>query len=197
GLEVASRAGIPTRIHAVLTKLSANSKTIEHLSFLSRKFHSSFGFSSPIGIDGIHDSAKDLSLSIDELKKFWKLALEYKKMGHNIYNTYHAMEYITRWPSPREILQREEYRAKKKHKLQTCYAGKRAMYIDSEGFIYPCICRGINNGLNLKDVGIEKAWAHVQETRCTCCIHVQYVEFNDIVSLKAHSIMLGLKAFFG
>ncbi|MBD3188480.1 radical SAM protein [Candidatus Bathyarchaeota archaeon] len=197
GLNAVTRAGIPTRVHAVVTKQSANIDTINHLAAIARRHGTTFGFSSPIpsGMPG----ESSFLLDMDGMKSFWKMVLDCKRRGYPVYNTVSAMEYIIQWPSQQHVMPKKEILESQGAgwQVKACHAGDRAMYIDSEGIVYPCICKGIHNGLNYKNVGLQAAWEHLASTQCGSCAYIQYVEFNDIVNIRTNSILLGLQTFFG
>jgi len=187
GLDIASARRIRTRIHAVLTKYNCNSRSIIHLAYLARKYHASFGYSSPIGQNR---HVLDLVAPRDQETMFWKSVLRGKKKGLRVYNTVPALERLINWHYTDDRLK------KARGDEERCFAGQRFSYIDSEGYLYPCICKGVKNGLNVKEVGVEKAWNSLAGLNCKQCPCIQYIEANEILDLKPQSIMLGLKTFF-
>ncbi|MHA1997068.1 MAG: radical SAM/SPASM domain-containing protein [Promethearchaeota archaeon] len=193
GLEVATRAGIKTRLHATLTKLNNNIRSIKHLAFLSEKYGTTFGFSSPITHD--YNAIAELDVSPEDVVAFWKVLKKFKETSGRNYYTNRSLDYVINWPlKPLEIV--EDPGDVSKLHLKRCHVGSRYCYIDSEGFVYPCIVRGIKNGLNVKEVGFQVAWQHLSKFTCGACAYIQYVEVNDILNLSFHSFQIGLNVFF-
>ena len=184
GLSVSYENRMKTRIHAVLTRFNNNSESIYHLWDLADEFNTTFGFSTPI----INDLPDSTSCLVDpkEGQDFWRLLLDMKKKGAPIYNTKQTIKKMIQYsqiPLVSNNITKFD-----------CFAGNRFCYVDSEGYVYPCIANGIKNGLNIKDVGFKEAWDALDNFLCTNkCTHIQYLEANDIMNLRFHSIGLGLK----
>lgn len=196
GLRVASDHGLKTRIHAVLSKANANERCLAHLDELAKENGATFGYSSPI----VHEYNKidELFLPEDEERNFWRKAKECKREGNGLYNTANAMENILKWPlSPSEIITTKDGLKKLgSYKPNPCFAGHRECYIDNEGDIYACICRGVKSGMNVREVGFKKAWEGLASFECGACSYIQYAELNDVLDFRPHSVLLGLKTFF-
>ena len=196
GLSIATRYGMNTRIHATLTKLNNNEENLEHLNYLARKFHTSFGYSSPI----LHDYNKidELCVSKEDVVEFWKIVEEFKKKGANNYYSNDALDYVIQWPfdHAKIITDKKEFEMFPRFKVKPCFVAQRSCYIDSEGVVYPCLMNGIKNGLNLHEVGFKKAWDYLKDYKCGACAYLQYVEFSNVMNLDWHSFGLGVKTFF-
>lgn len=193
GLKIAKDHGIKTRIHATLTTLNNNAKSIKHLAYLAAKFKTTFGFSSPILHE--YNEIDELQVPPEEMVKFWKLLKTLKtKYGRNYY-THHALDRAISWPlAPLDVIKDMDRVCELG--LDKCHVGERYCYIDSEGYAYPCIVQGIKKGLNVKEVGFKKAWDYLARFTCHACAYVQYMELNDVLDMAWHSIMLGFNVFF-
>lgn len=186
GLKVVSRHGLKIRIHAVLSRYNMHRSSLNHLSGLARLYRASFGYSSPILATSITSTRDADPIDRDQLTAFLRIVKEYKKHGHPIYNTLVALDKAIAWPlQPDQISKRGS----------SCHAGHRFCYVDSEGFVYPCIRTGITNGLNIRDVGFKNAFDHMASHRCGTCAYLQYVESNDIIDLRPNGVLLGITTF--
>lgn len=193
GLKEASKREITCRLHAVLSKHNKN--CLEHLSKISRENNVSFGYSQAI----IHDYNRHecFELSDEEIKDFWRELKRYKDEGHPVYNSNFALKKIINWPLNYNKLVRDKNELPKEimYKYPPCFLGKRYCYIDSEGVIFLCICHGVKNGLNYREVGLKKAFDNLSNMKCETCGLIQYVETNNYVSLSFSSIAGALNYF--
>lgn len=195
GLKIAKERGIRTRLHATLSRANNNARSILHLEYLSRLYQTNYGYSSPILHD--YNQIDELFLPEKEAIAFWQLVRKSKKLGGKNYYSYDALNYVINWPfDPAKVFSRKDKIPRKENfNPKKCFAGKRSCYIDSEGVVYPCIIRGIKNGVNAREVGFKKAWKYLGRFSCGACAYLQYVEFNNLVNLSWSSILLGLKTF--
>jgi hypothetical protein len=69
-----------------------------------------------------------------------------------------------------------------------CASGYTYGAIDSSGVMFNCINLGIQNGLNVREVGIRKAWDHLPEirrkTECVSCAMLNTVETSVYMNLS-------------
>ena len=65
--------------------------------------------------------------------------------------------------------------------------------------MFNCIQRGVLDGLNIKDVGIKKAWDALPEFRkdCNMCSSMNTIETAAYLNLRKEIVMEGIKFFFG
>ncbi|MEX2682657.1 MAG: radical SAM/SPASM domain-containing protein [Candidatus Sigynarchaeota archaeon] len=192
GLITATKAGIKTRIHAVFTRFNTNPEDLAHLASLATRYKTTFGFSNPI------TTGQDLSLqhkymaNKQELVAFLKQVIVSRSDGKPVYNSLAALEFARRISSG-HMLSRSCTSQGHSHEKKRCFAGDRFCYIDSEGFVYPCIESGVKTGLNIRKVGFKQAFEYLANIGCDGCDHIQYFEANDILDLKFAGILLGIK----
>ncbi|MDD5163925.1 MAG: radical SAM protein [Candidatus ainarchaeum sp.] len=194
GIGAASANGINIRIHAVLSRHNINKKALDSLVELAEKNRATLGYS--VAITHEYNNMPELNVPDNETREFWKMLKEYKKKGKPVYNTIAVLDYLLGWPiSYQKVIKKMEDWPDKKFRPRPCFAGKRMCYIDCQGFVYPCIVLGVKKGLNVKEVGFKKAWDALESFSCGACGFPQYIETNNVLDLKAHSILLGLKTF--
>ncbi|NMC06134.1 MAG: radical SAM protein [Candidatus Lokiarchaeota archaeon] len=193
GLEVATKHGINTRIHAVFSRYNVNARDLRCLASLAARFKTSFGFSNPITANGDGHEQSDHVVNANELKPFLKLVKRYKLKNMPVYNSIAALNFASSDP-PMEISKRQGTMHRDSVFNHTiCHAGDRFCYVDSEGFVYPCIECGVKAGLNIKEVGFKKAFDYLPAVKCHGCNHIQYFEANDILDLRLDGLLLGIK----
>lgn len=189
GLRAAREHGIRCRLHCVLNKYNLN--CIESLSQVCREFGTTFGYSQGIMFDYNRDEAFDIP---DETQRaFWRSLLDYKSMGYPIYNSSHVLKQLIRWRKPYGKVYERAEDIPPDLEYSPCRMGKTKMYIDSEGYVYACICGGIKSGLNLREVGIRKAWEHLKDFKCGTCSFIQYMENNNYLSVSPNSIIEAMR----
>lgn len=195
-LRLARDHGIRTRIHATLTRANSNLMSMQHLAAVARFFHIRFGVSSPITHD--YNAIDAMQLSPDELARFWEmLGSMNASAGLNYYSKKSLLQ-STRWHLPTMIVNPSSLPPRLQgRKYRPCLAGHRSCYIDSEGIVYPCIPRGVKNGLNFQEVGITKAWEHLSSSTCYSCNFIQYMELNEVLDLSWRTILQGVLTFLG
>jgi MoaA/NifB/PqqE/SkfB family radical SAM enzyme len=193
GIEAASRYGIPCRLHAVLSKYNQN--CFDALTRLCRKYAMTYGFSQAIVND--YNKGRDFNISEEDTLLFWKKVYDHKKAGHPIYNSLYVLNKLIRWPLPysRIIKEDREWPQAADFDPIPCFMGKRYAYIDSEGYVYSCVCHGVKNGKNLREVGFRQAWAHLSGNSCRYCSYIEYLETNNYLNLTMGSIWEAIKYF--
>ncbi len=91
-IRIAKEYGVNVRIHSVLTKYTYDS--LGHLMELAKGLGVQVNYSQAT----IHTEHEALEMSDDELKKFWKKLIEFKKAGYPVGNSFKTLEYVLNWP---------------------------------------------------------------------------------------------------
>jgi len=190
-LETLKGRGPKLRLHATLLKSTIGG--FDHIAELARKYGAEFGYSQVIAHD--YNRTPDIDFSDDELRDFWRKLRRSKSRGLPCYNSDFVLDYISNWPAPyRKILKTEkEFDDYPGFRFLKCMYGNRYCYLDSEGFMYPCIVRGIKNGPNIREVGVEEAWKKLADEPCASCSYIQHVEVNSLLGLNLKSVIKGAK----
>jgi MoaA/NifB/PqqE/SkfB family radical SAM enzyme len=193
GLATATERGIKTRIHAVFTRYNINLQDLAHLASLAARFNTTFGFSHPITTNQDTKEQREYLADGHELISFIQLVKQFRSNGKPVYNSLAALDFSSGNPAGCSLSRDRASPRGHQVRKKACYAGDRFCYVDSEGFVYPCIESGIKSGLNIREAGFKKAFEHLISIPCNGCNHIQYFEANDILDLKPTGIVLGIK----
>ncbi len=190
GIITAVGAGIPTRVHSVLTR-----RNLDHIRQLA-EFCGELGVPltiSPPNFLGKTDMA-DLRITKEEYKKFWKEYLQMKREGLPIGNIEKAIVKCAEWPIDYHtyIKPGENF---DDYKPVFCLNGYTYVALGAEGTMYNCINRGCLNGPNIKEIGIKKAWEKLLEWRtdCVSCSSINCIETAMMLDLDIQSLVSGWK----
>jgi len=190
-LEAIEGRGPRIRLHATL--LRSNIDGLDHLSELARRFGAEFGYSQVIVHD--YNDTPEVQFTDDELRSFWKRLRDFKAQGRPCYNSDFVLDYISNWPVDyRRIIENtEEFGDFPDFDFLRCQYGQRYVYIDSEGYMYRCIVRGIKNGPNIKEAGVKQAWEQLADQPCVSCSYIQHIEVNSVLNLGIKSVLKGVR----
>lgn len=190
-LEALKGRGPKIRLHATLLRTTQDG--FDHLSELAKRYDAEFGYSQVIVHD--YNASSEVKFSDEELRSFWRRLRDAKASGHPCYNSEFVLDYISKWPaSYRTILKDEkDFSNYPAFKFLRCQYGRRYCYIDSEGYMYPCIVRGISNGPNIRDIGVKEAWKKLGDEPCAACSYIQHIEVNSLLNLHYKSLLKGVK----
>ncbi len=179
------------RLHATL--LHSNIDGIERLSELAKRYGAEFGYSQVIVHE--YNDTPEVRFSDNELRGFWEKLCDSKAQGHPCYNSDAVLEYISNWPTEyRRIIEKpEEFDEFPQFEFLRCQYGQRYVYIDSEGYMFRCIVRGVKNGPNIKEIGVKQAWEQLAEQPCVSCSYIQHIEVNSVLNLGLKSVLKGAK----
>ena len=197
GLETAVKAGLPVRIHGVFNKLSieAGKKSpVEALAELSRKYDIPFNFCQYVlGEEGKKDpSANPTYVSFRDTMKYHEELMALKDKGYKFFNSSEAMKQIINWANPdKDVLYDKDIPGLPDY-YSKCRAGELYCFLDTDGALYPCVPLW-KKGINIKEIGIKKAWENVQEERrkagCFACVSLGDIEFSKTLSLKPSALL--------
>ncbi len=71
-----------------------------------------------------------------------------------------------------------------------CYSGRYWCQIDADGKVYPC-CAMFKNfpGLDFREVGFDRAFAHLRTRECVTCAYLSNNEFNQLIALRPRVLL--------
>jgi MoaA/NifB/PqqE/SkfB family radical SAM enzyme len=163
GVQAAVDAGIPTRIHAVLTR--NNLHNVPQLAQACKDMGVSLSISPPnfLGETGL----PYMRITLEEYKKFWKEYLELYDKKYPIGNSREAIVKCIDWPIDYHtyIKPGEKHGA---YKPTFCLNGYTYAALGAEGTMYNCINRGCLNGPSIHEHGIKGAWDILLDWRRDC-----------------------------
>jgi MoaA/NifB/PqqE/SkfB family radical SAM enzyme len=193
GVEVALSHGMRTRIHAVLNKYSL--KDMEKLAEMAKQIGVTITISPPNYLGNSDDPA--LQLTKDEYRDFYRRYRSLKEQGFPIGNSFYSIDKALYWPIDYYAFIAKKQRFSDYQPIP-CVIGELHGCIDAEGVMFNCIQRGCLDGLNIKDVGIQKAWDELLRRRsdCVSCASVNTIETAAYLTLRHEIIGDGLRFFF-
>jgi MoaA/NifB/PqqE/SkfB family radical SAM enzyme len=176
---------LPIRIHAVLTKGSI--AILPEFVRLCQEEKVVLTYS-PANYLGKTDF-EDFKMSDDEYRTFWTHLIKMKKAGAPIGNSLFALRKVLDWPIAYHSFITANQAKSLKYRPVACASGRTYCAIDSSGIMFNCINKGLTNGLNIRDVGIRKAWDHLPELRkdCVSCATLNTVETSVYMGLSPHA----------
>lgn len=194
GAEVALSRGMKTRIHAVLDKHSLSE--MEMLANMVQKMGIPITISPPNYLGQTDNPA--LQLTREEYQDFYRRYRELKQRGYPIGNSLFSINKALHWPIGYHefIGQKREVNG---YTPIPCVIGYWHGCVDAEGTVFNCIQRGCLDGLNLKEVGLRKAWDELPHRRrdCISCASINTIETSAYLNLRPEIILDGIRFFFG
>ncbi|GJQ51001.1 MAG: hypothetical protein HKUEN01_33870 [Candidatus Kuenenia stuttgartiensis] len=175
-IKVAQERKLKYVVHATLTKKSIND--IEYLCEQAKEMNYYQQFSLLLKPLTAKQQELNLGLTDEEARDAMRKLLALKDKGYPIFTFYPTLRNVINWPFKlnKSRLNRDEIPANAN--LIKCYYGKLKITIDADGLAYPC--SSLNdcfNALNVKEVGVKKAFDHIVETNtCEACY---YLTQND------------------
>lgn len=193
GAGVAMSHGMLVRVHAVLNKHSLGE--MEMLAEMAKDMGVTITISPPNYL-GISDDP-DLQLTKEEYQDFYLRYRRLKEKGYPIGNSFFSIDKALYWPAGYH-----EYVTKGQNFTDyqpiPCVIGDLHGCIDAEGYMFNCIQKGCLDGLNIKEVGIKRAWDELPKRRpdCVSCSSVNTIETAAYLKLRPEIIMDGLRFFW-
>jgi MoaA/NifB/PqqE/SkfB family radical SAM enzyme len=182
-LKAALAESLHVRIHPVLTKGSI--KILPDLIKVCQELKVLMTYS-PANYLGETDFP-DFKMTDEEYKEFWSELIRMKKRGAPIANSLYALRKVVDWPIGYHAFITGEQAERYDYTPVFCASGYTYCGIDSSGIMCNCINLGVKNGLNVREVGIKKAWDYLPEIRrntgCVSCATLNTVETSVYMNL--------------
>jgi MoaA/NifB/PqqE/SkfB family radical SAM enzyme len=183
-IKAALAENLHVRIHPVLTKGSLG--ILPDLMQLCRELKILMTYS-PANYLGESDFP-DFQMTDHEHRVFWAELIRAKKQGAPIANSMYALKKVVEWPLPHHAFMTGQQAERCGYAPVFCASGYTYGAIDSSGVMFNCINMGVKNGLNVREVGIKKAWDHLPEIRrqtgCVSCATLNTVETSVYMDLS-------------
>lgn len=179
---------VKVRIHATLTRRTY--KTLDAMVKLSNELGTSFNYSEVLKNELDMD---DDVLTKEEAREYYTKYLEYKKRGKPIIHSRLAIEHMLYWPKENgTIIYKNETPKYSKNSYAPCIYGDLTCFLDVDGRLYAC--NGTwGDGLNIYEVGFEKAWDRLANRKCVACKCIGVTEIHRLFRLYPRSILNALK----
>ncbi len=177
-LELACNNGIHTRIHATLSRHNAHS--LPDLMNIAKRFN----VRANIAVPSFHTNDPSISFDDEEIREYYRQIKEYKQKGYMISNAMGTLDFISNWPG------HFGYVAETPDPDMPYLPCKRkdfSMYINTDGYAYPCAGVWGKRGSNVYEKGVRAAFDDFKSIPCTTCIGE--AEFNLLFRGSFTSIM--------
>ena len=186
------------------TLIDENIKDIEHVVDLAREYGTSVTFN--IAVAKVNESGSGERTALNKMqdekyKEAIKKIVELKKKGAPIFYSMKNYNQVLNWPD----FQKEKYwpedldslPSHTKAQMIPCWAGRRFLYIECNGDVYPCYQMvGTMKVKNIEKDGIKKAFYHLNQSRhCTRCYNLTLSELNLQANLDVGSILQTAKNY--
>lgn len=194
GLAVALEHGMTARIHATLSKHSL--ADMEPLAAMARDMGVTITLSPPNYLGEAEDP--DLQLTTEDYKDFYRRYRALKEQGFPIGNSFYAIDKALHWPIAYHEYIREGQTFENYAPIR-CVICDLHGCVDAEGTMFNCIQLGCLHGLNIRDVGIQRAWDELPNRRpnCVSCASINTIETAAYLNLRHEILMDGFRFFFG
>lgn len=189
-IKLVIRENIPLRVSATITSHTRND--IGFLANLAKEFGFTVQFS--ILFASLPPN-NDCTMSDGEIRDAMSQIIEYKKRGFPIFTSYRVAEYARKWPLDHNqyhfIKRPDMHQLPENFRRIRCFYAKNTITIDADGNVYPCfVLLGHFKPLNWKEVGIERAIQHVQQTNdCFACPGMTMNDHNLLMGMNIKQIM--------
>lgn len=181
--------GVSVRIHGVITKHTIHA--LPEMAKLCKKL----GVSATYAMPSIHQNEDLLRVPDNEIRKFWKLYLKMKKEGAPFIQTNASIKTIINWPYPYyKILTKKDLPLTKN--VKKCVMKDRLILLGGTGEPYPCTVKYNQKGLNVKNVGVKKAFDHLRQTDdCVACSDLSCINLSLIANLDRAIVSETIQTF--
>lgn len=180
GIDIALEAGLSVRLSAVLTAESTR-EDIDWLVDFSRKKGVLVNFSPSFDFVPTRapETYKPHKIPDEHMRGLLLYLEELKKQGSPIQFTAKSFELARTWPFA--------YDEKKKatagelpdsYVCPPCYHGRFVIFIDSDGFVYPCCNFWGQSKLNLYEQSLSECWEKMGQIDCKACHIPAYIDRN-------------------
>ena len=172
----------PIRINSTITKYTVDD--VDFMAEFMRKNNIEWGINFLFKGDerlGEEDLAPDDAAIVRYQEKF----IDYIKRGYPIFSTTKILRYTLSWPVPysRKFLGKEESLRLLGKKAIECQYGNYEIVIDEDGRLYPCQgMQGMFDGKNLKEVGFDEAFKHLETKPCYTCYLVSMINTSAMIN---------------
>ncbi len=194
GIECAVENGLKVRVHATLSKRTMAPESLQFLSDLCNRLNVSLNYSEN-GLPGIEEMDPDFLLSEDETLNFYKSYKDLKKSGLPIISSEVAVKYVEKWPLPsRTTIYKKDLPNIPINSYYPCKLGRNQCFISADGNVYPCTKKW-GEGLNVREVGFQKAWDYLGDLDCVACKELGTIEQSVITGLQPKALINAVSKF--
>jgi MoaA/NifB/PqqE/SkfB family radical SAM enzyme len=183
GIQAAREARIPLNFCCTLTE--ANIDDWPNILELGKKYDALVQVS-PLYPQYQGRENKHLPKPVErkKLNEIFHAIIEEKRKGNNIFFSEATYRLILDWPE-----YEDDTSPVRQAKHPVCLAGKKIVFLDSYGNLFPCArVSNQNEGLNCLEMGVQKAYEGMAAPPCKSCMWACYIEYNSVLNLSLTSI---------
>lgn len=190
-IRLAKKEGFKFNVQATITSYSKNE--VGYLAQMAKDTGYYQQFS--LLLKPLKPEQNDIGLTEEETREVLQEIIKYKKAGYPVFTSYKTLSNALNWKYPytKAMLSVDEH--KKDRSAIRCYYGKLKLVIDANGYVYPC--SSLNHdfaALNVRDVGVEKAFRHVVDTNtCEACYFLTQNDWSLLLGLSPAQYMAQVK----
>jgi len=188
--------GTPIRINSTITKYTVND--IDFMAAFVRDNSLAWGINFLFKGDE-RLGEEDLAPEDEDVIQYQKKFIEYIRRGYPIFSTSKILRYTLNWPVSynRKFLGREEATRLMGRKAIECQYGNYEIVIDEDGRLYPCQgMQGIFDAKNLKEVGFDEAFKHLETKPCYTCYLVSLINTSAMINWDLNVIWETIRGTF-
>lgn len=198
-ISLAKSRGLNFVVHATLTNKSV--ADIEFLCEQAKRIGYFQQFS--LLLKPLSEEQTILGLSDQEARQAVERIIRFKKAGYPVFTSYRALRNALKWPYPLSDARIDRDKIPPGSNLIHCFYGKLKIAIDADGYVHPC--SSLNDcfeALNVRDVGVKKAFQHVIETNtCEACYYLTQNDWSLLLGGSmgqfADQVRIQLKGILG
>ena len=142
---------------------------------------------------------EDLAPEDKDIIRYQKKFIDYIRRGYPIFSTTKILRYTLSWPVSytRKFLGREESLRLMGKKAIECQYGNYEIVIDEDGRLYPCQgMQGMFDGKNLKEVGFDEAFKHLETKPCYTCYLISMINTSAMINWDMNVIWETIRGTF-
>jgi MoaA/NifB/PqqE/SkfB family radical SAM enzyme len=191
-LKAASDAGIKCRLHAVLNRY--NIDKFDKFLKVASDLGTPVTVSPPAYVE--QDGSDEFIISEEEQRDFWRRLLAMKDSGLPVGHTRKVLKTMIDWPQSYQTpLTHQAAVTSKGQKIVHCVNAERYCGVDADGTLHFCLHPGMPTGLNVKEVGLSKAWEHLKTLRpkCHACASPNSLEYSTAINLDVQGVANALR----
>jgi MoaA/NifB/PqqE/SkfB family radical SAM enzyme len=181
--------GIKVRIHCILTRKTY--KTLDYVATMSKDMGITFNYCEVL----LNNPDKEEHILTDEeSQEFYRKYEDYRRNGYPIIHSLYVIKKMLDWPKKdHSIIYKEE--ASEYPSMVSCTGGDLNCFYDLDGRVYSC--NGTwDDGLNVNEVGFDKAWDYLKNRKCHVCKCVGYIQQNLMSRLDPREFLHGIFEVF-
>jgi len=172
----------PIRINTTVTKYTVHD--VDFMAEMVREKNIEWGINFLFKGDETL-KGEDLAPEDHDVIVYQNKFIDYIRRGYPIFTTSKIVRYALAWPVPysTKFLNKEKSMKLLGDRCIECQYGNYELVIDEDGRLYPCQgMQGQFDGKNLKEVGFDAAFQHLQTKPCHTCYLISMINTSAMIN---------------